>query len=274
MGTRYTQNPVPQYWTATFRLLRLLRMRHNCRACSTASLVHSFSAVLRLFPRLPFELPALAEPTNHKRPSSGHAPPSSPPGTRVDFTHTLLPYARCAQTSACDAVVDLAPTPAEAAPADRWAAYRSPSLRASHPPQPRQPFLPRRLMWGFGLLRSPPLLLLLPQLGIGIIAASRSHAGTMNLGGSTSARCSPSADGRRRHCLQLSTVPGADPQRCNELLLLAAAEGPERRDLSGDRTEELPPPPQHHVLYFPGDVQVTRGLPGTCSSSCACVLVS
>ncbi|XP_024419598.1 mitochondrial protein C2orf69 homolog [Desmodus rotundus] len=109
-------------------------------------------------------------------------------------------------------------------------------------------------MWGFGLLRSPPLLLLLPHLGI---AASRSQAGTMNLEGSSSARCSPSAEGRRHQCLQLSTVPGADPQRSNELLLLAAAavEGPERRDLSGDRAEELQPPPQHHVLYFPGDVQ-------------------
>ncbi|KAF6112944.1 hypothetical protein HJG60_001814 [Phyllostomus discolor] len=112
-------------------------------------------------------------------------------------------------------------------------------------------------MWGFGLLRSPPLLLLLPHLGI---AASRSQAGTMNLEGSSSARCSPSAEGRRHRCLQLSTVPGADPQRSNELLLLVAAavEGPERRDLSGDRAEvELPPPPQHHVLYFPGDVQVS-----------------
>ena len=116
-------------------------------------------------------------------------------------------------------------------------------------------------MWGVGLLRSPPLLLLLPHLGI---AASRSQAGTMNLEGSSSARCSPSAEGRRHQCLQLSTVPGADPQRSNELLLLAAAavEGPERRDLSGDRAEELQPPPQHHVLYFPGDVQVTWGLPG------------
>ncbi|XP_004701581.2 mitochondrial protein C2orf69 homolog, partial [Echinops telfairi] len=49
---------------------------------------------------------------------------------------------------------------------------------------------------------------------------------------------------------------GADPQRCNELLLLAAAGGPERRGLPGDWTKEkLPPPSQHHVLYFPGDVQ-------------------
>lgn len=110
-------------------------------------------------------------------------------------------------------------------------------------------------MWGFGLLRSPPLLLLLPQLGLGL-AASRSQAGTMDLGGCGSARSSPAAEGRPR-CLQLSAVPGSDPQRSNELLLLAA-EGPERRDLSGDRAPEEPQPsPQHHVVYFPGDVQVT-----------------
>lgn len=112
-------------------------------------------------------------------------------------------------------------------------------------------------MLGFGLLRSPPLLLLLPQLGVGI-AASRSQAGTMNLGSSSGARCSLSTEGSRQQCLQLSTVPGADPQRSNELLLLAAVEGPEWRDLSGDRAKEGPqPPPQHHVLYFPGDVQVS-----------------
>lgn len=127
-------------------------------------------------------------------------------------------------------------------------------------------------MWGFGLLRSPRLLLLLPQLGLGI-AASRSQAGTMNLGGgSSSARCSPSDEDRQ--CLHLSTVPGADPQRSNELLLLvAAAEGPERRGLSGDRTKEGPQPqPQHHVLYFPGDVQVTWGLPGHLFLLCVCEL--
>lgn len=122
-------------------------------------------------------------------------------------------------------------------------------------------------MWEFRLLRSPPppLLLLLPQLSLGI-AASRSQAETMNLGGGSGARCSPSAEGRRPQCLQLSTVPGADPQRSNELLLLAAetaGEGPERRALSGDRAKEEPQPaPQHHVLYFPGDVQVTWGLRG------------
>lgn len=115
-------------------------------------------------------------------------------------------------------------------------------------------------MWGLRLLRSPPLLLLLPQLGIGA-ASSCSQARTMNSGG---ARCSPAAEGRRRQCLRLSTVPGAEPQRSNELLLLApAGEGRERRGLPGDPAKEEPqPPPQHHVLYFPGDVQVTRGRPG------------
>nr|KAF6336805.1 hypothetical protein mMyoMyo1_012026 [Myotis myotis] len=109
-------------------------------------------------------------------------------------------------------------------------------------------------MWWFGLLRSPPpLLLLLPQLGLGL-AASRSQAGTMDLGGCGSARSCPAAQGRPG-CLRLSAVPGSDPQRSNELLLLAA-EGPERRDLSGDRAQEEPPlPPQHHVVYFAGDVQ-------------------
>ncbi|XP_029790003.1 UPF0565 protein C2orf69 homolog [Suricata suricatta] len=113
-------------------------------------------------------------------------------------------------------------------------------------------------MWEFRLLRSPPLLLLLPPLSLGI-AASRSQADTMNLGGGSGARSSPSAEGRRPQCLQLSTVPGADPQRSNELLLLAAEttrEGPERRALPGDPAKEEPQPaPQHHVLYFPGDVQ-------------------
>uniref|UniRef100_A0A8D2APP1 Chromosome 2 open reading frame 69 n=1 Tax=Sciurus vulgaris TaxID=55149 RepID=A0A8D2APP1_SCIVU len=111
-------------------------------------------------------------------------------------------------------------------------------------------------MWGFRLLRSQALLLLLPQLGIRD-AWSSLQAGTMNPGGSGGARCSSSAEGRRQQCLQLSTVPGADPQRSNEVLLLAAVrEGPERQDLPGDPAKEEPqPPPQHHVLYFPGDVQ-------------------
>ncbi|KAI5944664.1 mitochondrial protein C2orf69 homolog [Manis javanica] len=113
-------------------------------------------------------------------------------------------------------------------------------------------------MWGFRLLRSPPLLLLLPQIRLGV-AAFRAQAGTMNLGGTCGARSSPAAEGRRQQCLQLSTVPGADPQRSNELLLLATAakgEGAEWRGLSEDLAKEEPQlSPQHHVLYFPGDVQ-------------------
>ncbi|CAK7306831.1 Mitochondrial protein C2orf69 [Vulpes lagopus] len=113
-------------------------------------------------------------------------------------------------------------------------------------------------MWEFRLLRSPPpppLLLLLPQLSLGM-AASRSQAEAMNLGGGGGgggggcARGSPLAAARRPQCVQLPPVPGADPQRSNELLLLAAeAAGPA---LPGDPAREEP---QHHVLYFPGDVQ-------------------
>uniref|UniRef100_A0A8C6W839 RIKEN cDNA 1700066M21 gene n=1 Tax=Nannospalax galili TaxID=1026970 RepID=A0A8C6W839_NANGA len=83
-------------------------------------------------------------------------------------------------------------------------------------------------MWGFRLPRfSAVLLLLRPQLAPGG-AASGPQVGAMNLG---DARGTPPTDRRR---LQRSTVRGADPQRCNELLLLPRA---------------------HHVLYFPGDVQ-------------------
>lgn len=57
---------------------------------------------------------------------------------------------------------------------------------------------------------------------------------------SSSARLSPP-------WLRLPEVPGAEPQRANELLLLLppAPRGPAA--------------PQHHVVYFPGDVQVRRG---------------
>ncbi|XP_035392939.1 mitochondrial protein C2orf69 homolog [Cygnus atratus] len=53
---------------------------------------------------------------------------------------------------------------------------------------------------------------------------------------SSSARLSPP-------WLRLPEVPGAEPQRANELLLLLP---PAPRGLA---------PPQHHVVYFPGDVQ-------------------
>lgn len=96
-------------------------------------------------------------------------------------------------------------------------------------------------MKGSRLLRSPALVLLLlrPLLASGH-SASRPQTRAMNPGGVE--RGSPEDN----HRLQRSTVPGSDPQRSNELLLLTSREGdsPEQR---------------HHVLYFPGDVQVTRG---------------
>jgi hypothetical protein len=96
-------------------------------------------------------------------------------------------------------------------------------------------------MLGSRRLRSPALVLLLlrPLLASGD-SASRLQTRAMNPGGGE--RGSPEDS----HRLQRSTVPGSDPQRSNELLLLTSREGdsPEQR---------------HHVLYFPGDVQVTRG---------------
>ncbi|XP_016289249.1 m-AAA protease-interacting protein 1, mitochondrial isoform X3 [Monodelphis domestica] len=61
-------------------------------------------------------------------------------------------------------------------------------------------------------------------------------------------------------CLRLPSVAGADPQRCNELLLLAAAGLREQENQRSSLGEEKPETsaeaaPQHHVLYFPGDVQ-------------------
>ncbi|XP_021054317.1 UPF0565 protein C2orf69 homolog [Mus pahari] len=92
-------------------------------------------------------------------------------------------------------------------------------------------------MKGSRRLRSPALVLLLlrPLLAAGD-SASRPQTRAMNPGGGE--RGSPEDS----HRLQRSTVPGSDPQRSNELLLLTSGEGgsPEQR---------------HHVLYFPGDVQ-------------------
>ncbi|XP_019378428.1 PREDICTED: UPF0565 protein C2orf69 homolog, partial [Gavialis gangeticus] len=45
-------------------------------------------------------------------------------------------------------------------------------------------------------------------------------------------------------------VPGAEPQRANELLLLPPSPTP-----AGEGPGQPPPQPQHHVVYFPGDVQ-------------------
>ncbi|XP_051009796.1 mitochondrial protein C2orf69 homolog [Acomys russatus] len=94
-------------------------------------------------------------------------------------------------------------------------------------------------MKGFGLPWSPAVVLLLlrPLLASGD-SASRPQARAMNPGGGGGARGSREVS----HRLQRSTVPGSDPQRCNELLLLMDGEG-------------AAPGPRHHVLYFPGDVQ-------------------
>lgn len=69
-------------------------------------------------------------------------------------------------------------------------------------------------------------------------ACAAGPAGGGGGGGFSAARLSPP-------WLRLPEVPGAEPHRTNELLLLPppAPRGPA-------------PSPQHHVVYFPGDVQV------------------
>lgn len=98
-------------------------------------------------------------------------------------------------------------------------------------------------MKGFRWLGSPALVLLLlrPLLASGD-SVSRLQIQTMSTGGG--ARGFPEDS----HRLLRFTVPGSDPERSNELLLQTAGKGdsPEQR---------------HHVLYFPGDVQVTRARP-------------
>ncbi|XP_041524254.1 UPF0565 protein C2orf69 homolog [Microtus oregoni] len=83
--------------------------------------------------------------------------------------------------------------------------------------------------------RSPALVLLLlrPLLASSGASVPGSQPQAMNAGGGARGCCPR---------LQRSTVPGSDPQRCNELLLLAAG-------------DEAALEPRHHVLYFPGDVQ-------------------
>lgn len=90
--------------------------------------------------------------------------------------------------------------------------------------------------------RSPALVLLLlrPLLASSGASAPGPQPRAMNAGGSGARGCCPR--------LQRSTVPGSDPQRCNELLLLTAGDGAAQES-------------RHHVLYFPGDVQVTRAGP-------------
>lgn len=72
--------------------------------------------------------------------------------------------------------------------------------------------------------------------------AGGSGSGSGSGAGFSSARLSPP-------WLRLPEVPGAEPHRANELLLL----------LPPPPAPRGPAPPQHHVVYFPGDVQVRRG---------------
>lgn len=134
------QNPVPRHWTATFRPLLRLRMRHKCRASSRVFGFY-FLRSPSAFPQTSFRTSRLWQKPPITNVLLQDTPlPSSPSGNRSWISRTpLLPYARCALTSACDAVVARAPTPARAAPADRWAARRSPALRASHCSSPTLP---------------------------------------------------------------------------------------------------------------------------------------
>ncbi|XP_005366410.1 UPF0565 protein C2orf69 homolog [Microtus ochrogaster] len=83
--------------------------------------------------------------------------------------------------------------------------------------------------------RSPALVLLLlrPLLASSGASVPGSQPRAMSAGGGARGCCPR---------LQRSTVPGSDPERRNELLLLAAG-------------DEAALEPRHHVLYFPGDVQ-------------------
>ncbi|XP_034989170.1 mitochondrial protein C2orf69 homolog [Zootoca vivipara] len=70
----------------------------------------------------------------------------------------------------------------------------------------------------------------------------RSSSSTSSIGGGGAS--SSSSPRLNLPWLRLPQVPGAEPFRANDvLLLLPPAGGP------------LPEPPQHHVVYFPGDVQ-------------------
>lgn len=60
----------------------------------------------------------------------------------------------------------------------------------------------------------------------------------------------------RAQGLRLPDVPGAEPQRANELLLLLPPPSPPPPAGEGPGSGQPPPQPQHHVVYFPGDVQV------------------
>ncbi|XP_053134507.1 mitochondrial protein C2orf69 homolog [Hemicordylus capensis] len=69
------------------------------------------------------------------------------------------------------------------------------------------------------------------------------------LGAAAASSCSSSSSAPRLSLpwLRLPGVPGAEPSQANDVLLLLPASGP-----------LLLGPPQHHVVYFPGDVQNYR----------------
>ncbi|XP_048223570.1 mitochondrial protein C2orf69-like [Perognathus longimembris pacificus] len=134
-----------------------------------------------------------------------------------------------------------------------WPFPRAFRLRARVPPSAptlSEPLWLRTPLCGFGLMRSPPLVLLLHRFGTGNTLFCR-QAQPMNPG-AAAGRGAPRRRWKRRpRCLRLSSVFGSDPQRGNDLLLLppAAGERLEPRGLPVDLE------PRHQVLYFPGDVQ-------------------
>lgn len=118
-GAWSTQNSIPHYRTATFRPLLLLRMRHNCRPSSLLSLVQTISLLFSgSFPDFCSNFPAVR--THQSQTSFGPRPSTAPSVNPSRISRTpLLPYARCAQTWASDAIVASAPTPAGASAGDR-----------------------------------------------------------------------------------------------------------------------------------------------------------
>ncbi|XP_003226132.2 mitochondrial protein C2orf69 homolog [Anolis carolinensis] len=88
-------------------------------------------------------------------------------------------------------------------------------------------------------------------VGSAVLCLARSTA-SMSLRGKAPAAClsgpsSPSSSSApprvKLPWLRLPEVPGAEPAKTNDVLLLLPDDGP------------LKAPPQHHVVYFPGDVQ-------------------
>lgn len=78
-------------------------------------------------------------------------------------------------------------------------------------------------------------------------AAGSSREGSDEGGSAGSAFFLPSTSSPRPRLLRLSEVPGAEPFKANDVLL--------HLPLSAPATGQA----QHHVVYFPGDVQVGGG---------------